>query len=71
MSSAPDSAPTLAQLGAAWQRAGDLDEARHWYELAQSLAGDDPRYQALVDSIARTQDSALDAILGIPPIGAP
>jgi tetratricopeptide (TPR) repeat protein len=68
---APESAPILAQLGAAWQQRGDLDEALRWYEQALARAGGDPRYQALVDSLLRTQDSALDAILEIPPVGAP
>jgi tetratricopeptide (TPR) repeat protein len=68
---APESAPILAQTGAAWQQRGDLEEALRWYERALAQAGDDPRYQALVDSVVRTQDSALDAILDIPPVGAP
>ncbi|HYO88220.1 MAG TPA: tetratricopeptide repeat protein [Candidatus Limnocylindrales bacterium] len=68
---APDSTPILAQLGAAYQEMGEMEEAQRWYGLAQALAGDDPRYQALTDSLARTQDAALDAILGNPPIGPP
>lgn len=64
---APDSPAISAQLGASYQLLGQLDEAQHWYEQAQMLAQDDPRYQALVDSIGRTQDFALDALPGLTP----
>lgn len=64
---APGSPAILAQLGAAYQRLGQLSEARRWYEMAQQLARGDLRYQSLVDSIARTQGFEPDALPGFPP----
>ncbi|MFN8380042.1 MAG: tetratricopeptide repeat protein [Anaerolineae bacterium] len=60
---APESAAMLAQLGAAYERLGQLDGARTWYERAQTLAGGDPRYEDLAATAAQTEDAALDALL--------
>ena len=59
----PENPALLAQLGAAYQRLGQSDDARVWYERAQALAGDDPRYTALLDSLNAAEDAALDTLL--------
>jgi Flp pilus assembly protein TadD len=60
---APDSPAMLAGLGAAYQRLGQLEEARVWFERAQALAGDDLRIQAMLNSAAQSEAAALDALL--------
>ena len=60
---APESPAMLAQLGAAYQRLGQLDDARTWYQRAQALAGGDPRYAELAEAVAQTEDAALEALL--------
>ncbi|MBL8146168.1 MAG: hypothetical protein JNL34_07270 [Anaerolineae bacterium] len=60
---APGSPAMLAQLGAAYERLGELDNARTWVERAQALANGDPRYEDLAAAMAQTEDAALSALL--------
>lgn len=60
---ASESPAMLAQLGAAYERLGELDDARTWYDRAQALANGDPRYEALAAAAAQSEDTALAALL--------
>jgi len=60
---APESSAMLAQLGAAYERLGELDDARTWYDRAQALANGDPRYDELAAAAAQSEDAALAALL--------
>lgn len=60
---APENPAVLAQLAAAYQRAGELQEAAVWFERARALASDDPRFEAFLSTLTDTQDQVRDAIL--------
>jgi len=60
---APESPAMLAQLGAAYERLGELDDARTWYDRARELANGDLRYDELAAAAAQSEDAALAALL--------
>lgn len=55
--------PTLyAELGAAYELAGDSIMARRWLEYAVTLSGNDPAFQAILDAFDVEQQSLLNVL---------
>lgn len=60
----PENPVMYAELGTAYQLAGDFDQARRWLEQALALSDDDTRYQQLLDALS-VQENNLMELFGI------
>ncbi len=58
----PDNPTMYAELGTAYDLAGDAVTARRWLEYAVTLSGDDPQFQAILAAYDAEQQSMLDVL---------
>lgn len=58
----PQNPVMYAELGTAYQLAGDLLSARYWLEQAVAISGDDPRFQQMLDVLVTEENRLLDAL---------
>jgi len=58
----PQNPVMYAELGTAYQLAGDLSTARYWLEQAVALSGNDPRFQQMLDTLTAEEDRLLQLL---------